>query len=127
MGIGVRRQVRGAAGSVGYFSRCAAGPCFSRSCLEEGERDERQQRLVALAIRPHGLSYGMGYAWTTGRRDGLGASGQDPQGRTEKFKIRTLQKQNGSMRAHGDVELLPGSSPAKKTRGDRQVPKAAVL
>jgi hypothetical protein len=34
-------------------------------------------RLVAVATRLQRLTYGMGYARTTGRRDGLGAGGRD--------------------------------------------------
>ena len=52
--------------------------------LEVASRLEPQQRLR------HGLRYAMGYARTTGRRDGLGAVGR------KKFKIGTLQKIAGN-------------------------------
>ena len=74
-----------------------------------------RQRSVAVATRLHGLTYGMGYAWTTGRGDGLGASGQDLQGTDRKIQ-NPLRKHA----ARGDWELLPGSSLAEKKPASRQ-------
>ena len=44
--------------------------------LVRGRASEPQQRSVATATEFHGLRYGMGYARTTGRKDGSGADGR---------------------------------------------------
>jgi hypothetical protein len=54
----------------GFFPLCARISLVVGVASKPGERGEQQQRLV------HGLRYGMGYARTTGRGDGLGADGR---------------------------------------------------
>src|ERR1700730_5998183 len=67
------------AGSGQGFSLCARFFLSGSSPLGASRRS-RCDRLV------HGQRYDMGYARTTGRRDGLGAAGRTPQDTTENSK-----------------------------------------